>query len=67
MPHEIAFGEIYGPPLLAVVTLAYLLMLMVTQIATKLGWYKWFAAPAIVELSLVAIFTVVLGRFIAFT
>ncbi|WP_371931181.1 DUF1656 domain-containing protein [Shewanella sp. ULN5] len=64
MPHEITFGEIYGPPLLVVIPLAYLLMLIASKILTKMGCYKWIALPAVFELSLVAIFTVAIGQFI---
>ncbi|MCW3173330.1 DUF1656 domain-containing protein [Shewanella subflava] len=67
MPHEIAFGEIYGPPLLALIPIAYILMIIFTKISTKLGWYKWIALPAIFELSLVAIFTIALSQMMAIT
>ncbi|MCC4833140.1 DUF1656 domain-containing protein [Shewanella sp. 1_MG-2023] len=67
MPHEFAIGEVYFPPLLIVVMLAYFLTVAVTFVAGKLGWQRVIALPALVELCMVVIFTVLLSRFIAFT
>ena len=67
MPHEFAIGEVYFPPLLIVVMLAYFLTVIVVFVANKLGWQRAIVMPALVELCMVAIFTVLLSRFIAFT
>lgn len=64
MPHELIFGEIYLPPLLLVVALAYLLTTLVSTLSVKLGWHRHVALPAIAELSLLVIFTDLIGRFI---
>ena len=64
MPHELVWGEIYFPPLLLVVALAYLLTLLVGTTAAKLGLYKYIAFPALAELSLIVIFIGVIGQFI---
>ncbi len=67
MPHEFAIGEVYFPPLLITVMLAYFITVVLVFIANKLGWQRVIVMPALVELCLVAIITVLLSRFIAFT
>ncbi|WP_052879593.1 DUF1656 domain-containing protein [Vibrio coralliirubri] len=64
MPHELVWGEIYFPPLLLVIALAYVLTILTGSIATKLGLHKYVAFPAIAELSLTVIFVGVIGQFI---
>lgn len=64
MPQELIFGEVYLPPLLLVVALAYLLTHTVTSIAVKFGWHRYVAIPAIAELSIVVIFIGLISRFI---
>ncbi|PMH43748.1 hypothetical protein BCU68_12915 [Vibrio sp. 10N.286.49.B3] len=64
MPQEIVFGEIYLSPLLIVLTLAYLSTYSVSHIMIKLGLYKYIAAPAIAELSLLVIFSSIIAQFI---
>ena len=64
MPHELVWGEIYFPPLLLVIALAYVLTILTGSIATKLGLHKYVAFPAIAELSLIVIFVGVIGQFI---
>ncbi|AEX24957.1 MULTISPECIES: DUF1656 domain-containing protein [unclassified Vibrio] len=64
MPHELVWGEVYFPPLLLVIALAYILTLLVGSIATKLGLHKYIAFPALAEISLIVIFTGLVGQFI---
>ncbi|MBR9789872.1 MAG: DUF1656 domain-containing protein [Vibrionaceae bacterium] len=64
MPHELVWGEVYFPPLLLVIALAYILTLLVGSIATKLGLHKYIAFPALAEISLIVIFTGLIGQFI---
>lgn len=64
MPHELVWGEIYFPPLLLVIGLAYVLTTLVTSFAVRFGLHKHVAFPAIAELSLIVIFTGVIGQFI---
>lgn len=63
MPHELIIGEIYIPPLLLAVSFAYLLTSTISAFAIKLGLYKYIAAPAIAELSVLVILTTFLGRY----
>lgn len=64
IPHELVWGEIYFPPLLLVVALAYGLTMLVTNAVVKTGLYRYVAHPAITEISLVVIFTGLIGQFI---
>ncbi|MCG9640188.1 DUF1656 domain-containing protein [Vibrio sp. Isolate34] len=64
MPHELMWDEIYFPPLLLVIALAYVLTILTGSIATRLGLHKYVAFPAIAELSLIVIFTGIIGQFI---
>ncbi|MDE1326857.1 DUF1656 domain-containing protein [Vibrio aestuarianus] len=64
VPHELAWGEIYIPPLLLVVVIAYVLASTTSLIMAKLGWHKYVAHPALAEFSLVIIFTGIIGQFI---
>ncbi|MGP8304893.1 DUF1656 domain-containing protein [Vibrio sp. YIC-376] len=64
MPHELVWGEIYFPPLLLVIGLAYVLTTLVASCATRLGLYKYVAFPALAELSLIVIFTGIIGHYI---
>ncbi|MFS1908400.1 DUF1656 domain-containing protein [Vibrio lentus] len=64
MPHELVWGEIYFPPLLLVIALAYIVTILTGSIATKFGLHKYVAFPALAEISLIVIFTGVIGQFI---
>lgn len=64
-PHELAFGEIYLPPLLLVVTLAYGLTLLVTKIIVKTGFYRYVGHPVLAEISLTIIFCGAISQFIS--
>jgi hypothetical protein len=64
MPHELVLGEVYLPPLLLVITIAYLITTLVSNIATKLGAYKYIAMPAIAELCVLIILTAMISQFI---
>lgn len=64
VPHELIWGEIYFPPLLLVVALAYALTLVLGSVSNKLGLHKYIAHPALAELCLIVILTGVIGQFI---
>ncbi|MEZ9762169.1 DUF1656 domain-containing protein [Vibrio splendidus] len=64
MPHELVWDEVYFPPLLLVIALAYILTILTGSITTKFGLHKYVAFPAIAEISLIVIFTGFIGQFI---
>lgn len=65
MPHEIALGDVYFPPLLLVGVMAYVLTSIFTMIGVKLGWHKYIVAPALTELAITIIFVGVISQFIS--
>ncbi|WP_038176680.1 MULTISPECIES: DUF1656 domain-containing protein [Vibrio] len=65
MPHELVWGEVYLPPLLVTVAIAYALAMLVSSVAVKTGFHRHVALPAVVEVCLVVIFTGIIGQFIA--
>lgn len=63
MPSEVVIGEIYFPPLLLAVLVSYLATAIFSFVGNKIGIYRYIAAPAIFELSLVVIFLGAISRF----
>ncbi|MEZ9102841.1 DUF1656 domain-containing protein, partial [Vibrio sp. 10N.261.51.A1] len=41
MPHELVWDEVYFPPLLLVIALAYILTMLTGSIATRFGLHKY--------------------------
>ena len=64
MPHELVWGEVYFPPLLLVIALAYILTAVTGSIVSKFGLHRYVAFPAIAEICLIVIFTGVIAQFI---
>ncbi|WP_153448342.1 DUF1656 domain-containing protein [Vibrio algicola] len=64
IPHELTWGEIYFPPSLLVVALAYGFTNLVTKAVVKTGLYRCVAFPVIAEISLMIIFIGAISRFI---
>ncbi|KIO37901.1 DUF1656 domain-containing protein [Shewanella sp. cp20] len=65
MPHEIALGDVYFPPLLLVGVMAYVLTNVFSAIGIRLGWHKYIAAPALTELAITIILVGVISQFIS--
>ncbi|QLE87658.1 DUF1656 domain-containing protein [Shewanella sp. Scap07] len=66
MPHEIAIGEIYVPPLMLVAVLAYVVTGLLSLCLAKLGVYSLLVAPAVAELSVFVVVCALIGMFIPF-
>lgn len=64
MPRELVFGEIYYPPLLLVLLIAYALSMASSYCLARVGLYKYVALPVVVEICLVILFTGLLGQVI---
>jgi hypothetical protein len=64
IPHEIAISDIYIPPLLAAAFFGLVLTSLTVRLLNKLRWHRYFACPPLVELSLTAIYTVLIGTFL---
>ncbi|GEA60021.1 DUF1656 domain-containing protein [Vibrio comitans] len=63
MPSEVVLGEMYFPPLLLAVLISYLATTLFSYVGNRIGLYRYIAAPAIFELSLVVIITGLISRF----
>lgn len=66
MPHELVWGEIYFPPLLLALIIAYGLMWGTTALLIKLGFAEVLAHPVITEFCLLIIYLGLVGQFIVF-
>ncbi len=61
MPHDFFIGDVYVPPLLVAAMAALLLASPTTRFMRKHGVMDWFANPPLVFMSLVVLYTVILG------
>ncbi|MBD1389134.1 DUF1656 domain-containing protein [Neiella sp. HB171785] len=61
---ELVVGELFIPPLLFAVICAYGLTSLTMLVSAKVGWDRHIYAPAIVELALTTIYTVLLSLLI---
>ncbi|GAL13513.1 hypothetical protein JCM19233_4518 [Vibrio astriarenae] len=66
MPHEITVGEIYIPPFLLVISLSYIATHLTASMLGKFDVYKHLAYPAIAEISLFILMSLVIGLLIPF-
>lgn len=64
MPSDLVLGDVYLPPLFAAAVVALLLSSLTTRIMAARGWYAWFSSGPLVFISLVVIYTVILGTFL---
>ncbi|GAL34328.1 hypothetical protein JCM19240_1236 [Vibrio maritimus] len=66
MPHEITIGEIYIPPFLLVISLSYIATHFVTATFAKFNVYRYLAYPAIADISLFILMSLIIGLLIPF-
>ncbi|MGR5175000.1 DUF1656 domain-containing protein [Vibrio parahaemolyticus] len=66
MPHEFTLGEVYFPPLLVATFVAYLISNVITALLARAGAYRFVAIPAIFELSIFALITMLIGLYIPY-
>lgn len=64
MPHEIDIGGVYLPPLLIVGLLAMVLAWLTADVLNRWRFSRFFAAPPIVYVAIVALYGVLLGTFV---
>ncbi|ELR66246.1 hypothetical protein C942_04908 [Photobacterium marinum] len=64
IPREIAFSDIYVPPLLVAALLGLVLTSVTVRLLNKLRWHRFFVSPPLVELSLAVIYTVLISIFL---
>ncbi len=61
MPHDLFFGDVYIPPLLAAAILSLIAASLTTRFMTSRGIMVHFANPPLVFMALSIIFTVLFG------
>lgn len=61
---ELAWGDLYLPPLLVAILCGLAATAVTVKLCNHLGWHRYIANPPLVELSLTAIYTVLLGMFV---
>lgn len=64
VPHEFAIGGVYMPPLLVAATLAILATAVTARLLNRYRLSRYFFYPPAVLLSMVVIYTVLIGTFV---
>ena len=64
IPHEFAIGEVFMPPLLVASLLGLLAAMVTAHLLNRYRLSRFFFYPPLVFLSLMIIYTVLIGTFI---
>ncbi len=64
LPHELAIGGVYMPPLLVAGLLAALLTVLTAYLLNRYRLSRYFFYPPLVSLSMMVIYTVFIGTYI---
>ena len=64
IPHEIAIGEVFMPPLLVAGLLGLLAAAVTANLLNRYQLSRFFFSPPLVFLALLIIYTVLIGTFI---
>jgi len=64
IPHELAVGGVYLPPLLVAVTLGTIAAVLTALLFNRIRLSRYFFYPPLLFLALVMIYTVLLGTFV---
>ena len=64
IPHEIALGEIFMPPLLVAGTLAVIATMVTVHLLNRYRLSRYFYYPPLVFVAFTVIYTVVIGTFL---
>jgi hypothetical protein len=64
VPHELAIGGVYLPPMLVAGTLGLMATVMTTRLLNRYKLSKHFFYPPVVSVALMIIYTVLIGTFI---
>jgi len=63
VPHELAFGGVYLPPLLVACAFGIIATVLTTRLMNRYRLAKYFFYPPLVNLALVVIYTILIGTF----
>lgn len=64
VPHEFAIGGVYMPPLLVAAVIAVLATVVTARLLNRYRLSRYFFYPPAVLLSMVIIYTVLIGTFV---
>lgn len=64
VPHEFAIGGVYMPPMLVAAVLAVLAAVVTARLLNRFRLSRYFFYPPAVLLSMVIIYTVLIGTFV---
>lgn len=64
IPHEFALGDIYLPPMLVAAIAATALAALSARLLNRFGWSRHFFYPPVVMLSMMVLYTVLIGTFV---
>lgn len=63
-PQEFAIGGVFVPPFLVAAVLGTLAAMVTARLLNRFQWSKYFFYPPLVLLSLLVIYTVLIGTFL---
>ena len=64
VPHEFVIGGVYFPPLLIAAIFGVLTTMVTMKLFSRYGLLNYFFYPPLVSMSLVIIFTILIGYFV---
>ena len=64
IPHELAIGEIYMPPLIVAAFLGLIAAMLTARLLNRYRLTRYFFYPPLVFIALTIIYTVFIGNFI---
>ncbi len=64
IPHELAFGEVFMPPILVAGFLALIVSVVTARLLNRYRLSRYLANPSLVFVALVVIYTIFIGTFL---
>ena len=64
IPHELAFGEVFLPPLLVVGFLGLIASIVTARLLNRYRLSRYLANPSLVFVAMVVIYTIIIGTFL---
>ena len=62
-PHELAIGDVYFAPVLAVLVFAFLAAVITVGVLDKLKLSRWFYAPSYIFLAILLLYMVLIDHY----
>jgi len=63
-PHELAFGEVFMPPILVAAFLALIVSIVTARLLNRYRLSRYLANPSLVFVAMVVIYTIIIGTFL---